>query len=193
MGEKKHRVMIVSSSEKGTEFIRSGLDSEIYFPIEEAETAAEARKKISEEDFDIIIINAPLSDEFGGIFAEAIVKNHSCGVMLMVKKDSYDRITARAELSGIVCISKPVSKEFFRQAVRFLIAINNRVKSLGKRTEKLETKVEETRLIGRAKCLLIEKLAMSENEAHKYIEKQAMNLCVKKSDIAKRVIVTYEM
>lgn len=191
--EKKNKVLIVSSISKSTEFIISGLDKEIYSPIDKALSASEAKKKLSEENFDIVIINAPLSDEFGESFAETTVKNHNCSVMIVVKKDLYAKISTQAENAGILCVSKPISKEFFTQSVRFMIAVNNRIKMLGKRTETLKTEVETTKLISRAKCLLIEKLAMSESEAHKYIEKQAMDLCVKKTEIAKRIIVTYEI
>ena len=51
--------------------------------------------------------------------------------------------------------------------------------------------MEEIKLIGRAKLLLITKLSFTEEEAHKYIEKQAMDRCVKKSVIAYDIIKTY--
>ncbi|MBR7082840.1 MAG: ANTAR domain-containing protein, partial [Clostridia bacterium] len=47
------------------------------------------------------------------------------------------------------------------------------------------------RLVNRAKWLLINDLKMSEPDAHRYIEKRAMDLCVSKRQIAEEIIKTY--
>ena len=48
--------------------------------------------------------------------------------------------------------------------------------------------MEEIRLVNRAKWLLIEKQNMTELEAHRYIEKQAMDQCVQRKEIALQII-----
>ena len=45
----------------------------------------------------------------------------------------------------------------------------------------------EIRLINRAKWALIERQGMSEQDAHRYIEKQAMDRCVPKRVVAEEV------
>ena len=55
----------------------------------------------------------------------------------------------------------------------------------------MDEKMEEIRLVNRAKWLLIEKLTMTESDAHRYIEKQAMDQCVSRREIAKGIIQTY--
>ena len=52
--------------------------------------------------------------------------------------------------------------------------------------------MEEIRLVNRAKWLLIEKENMTEPEAHRYIEKQAMDHCVSRKAIAQQLIETYQ-
>jgi len=49
----------------------------------------------------------------------------------------------------------------------------------------------EIRLVNRAKWLLIGELTMSEPDAHRYIEKQAMDNGVTKREIAENIIKTY--
>jgi response regulator NasT len=51
--------------------------------------------------------------------------------------------------------------------------------------------MEEIRLVNRAKWLLIENLKMTESDAHHYIEKQAMDRCCSKKEIALGIIKTY--
>ena len=55
-----------------------------------------------------------------------------------------------------------------------------------------EKKIEEIRLVNRAKWLLIECLGMKESDAHRYIEKQAMDLRISKSEMAENIIRTYK-
>ena len=52
--------------------------------------------------------------------------------------------------------------------------------------------MEEIRLVNRAKWLLISELKMSENDAHKYIEKQAMDRCITRRAMAESIIRTYK-
>jgi response regulator NasT len=48
------------------------------------------------------------------------------------------------------------------------------------------------RLIGRAKCALIQYLDMTEAEAHRHIEKKAMDSQRPRRDIAVNIIKAYE-
>ena len=60
-----------------------------------------------------------------------------------------------------------------------------------KKTLSIEEKMEEIRIVNRAKWLLISELKMDEQRAHRYIEKQAMDQCVSKKVIAEEIIKTY--
>ena len=51
--------------------------------------------------------------------------------------------------------------------------------------------MQEIRIVNRAKWLLITELKMTETDAHRYIEKQAMDRCVSKKEIAEEIIKTY--
>lgn len=51
--------------------------------------------------------------------------------------------------------------------------------------------MEEIRIINRAKWLLINEKTMVEPKAHHYIEKQAMDLCLSKREIAEEIIQAY--
>lgn len=55
----------------------------------------------------------------------------------------------------------------------------------------LSAKIEELRLINRAKCVLIDQLRMSEADAHHYIEKQAMNRCISRRAMAEKILSAY--
>ena len=66
-----------------------------------------------------------------------------------------------------------------------------RLRKSEKKALSIEEKMEEIRLVNRAKWLLIDELKMSEPDAHRYIEKQAMDRCVSKREVAEEIIKTY--
>ena len=57
---------------------------------------------------------------------------------------------------------------------------------------KLKQKIEDIRIIDRAKCILISYLGMSEQEAHRYIEKKAMDMRITKRAVAEGILKIYE-
>ncbi|MEF2823148.1 MAG: ANTAR domain-containing protein [Oscillospiraceae bacterium] len=48
--------------------------------------------------------------------------------------------------------------------------------------------MEELQLISRAKAVLIEYLKLTEPQAHRYIEKQAMDRCVTRRSVAEEIL-----
>ena len=72
-----------------------------------------------------------------------------------------------------------------------MAAVQVKIKGMAEETTKLKGKLKELKLVDRAKWILIDQLKMSETQAHKYIEKQAMDRCVKREEIAENIIRTY--
>ena len=60
-----------------------------------------------------------------------------------------------------------------------------------KKSLSIEEKMAEIRVVNRAKWILITELKMSEPDAHRYIEKQSMDQCISKRQIAEEIIKTY--
>ena len=76
----------------------------------------------------------------------------------------------------------PVEQRVFRE----------RLRRQEEKQVSVEEKITEIRLVNRAKWLLIERLGMRETDAHRYIEKQAMDQRVSRRKIAESVIQTYK-
>ena len=187
-----YKVLIVSSSDK---FVRPMLDmlpEKMFETIETASDVAQARRKLLEREFDIVIINSPLRDEFGTKLALDICQKSSAGVLLFVKAEHYSDITSKVMQYGVLTISKPTSPSMIMQSVQMLCSTRERLRIMEKKNASVEEKIEEIRIVNRAKCLLIEQLKMTEPEAHRYIEKQAMDRCVTRRVIAENIILTYK-
>ena len=184
-------VLVVSASDKFNTKLAAMLPPGEFYPIEFAESAAKASRKLSQQSYGIVIVNTPLPDEFGLEFALDTAEDLSTGVLLLVKNDNYDEIIAKVRDYGILVISKPVATSFFYQALRLIYAMQEHNARLYKKTVSLEDKMEEIRLVNKAKWALIGALNMTEEEAHKYIEKQAMDRRVSRRHIAESIIKMY--
>ena len=56
----------------------------------------------------------------------------------------------------------------------------------------LKNKINELRIVDRAKSVLMQYLNMTEAQAHHFIVKQAMNMRMTKAQIAQNILKTYE-
>lgn len=155
-------------------------------------SGSEARRLAGETDFDYIIINSPLPDEFGDDLAVALNLRGSAFVILLVKNEIADEVSDKAEEGGVLVIPKPINRDFFCRALRLAAAARRKLLGLRRENIKLQTKIEEIRMVDRAKCALIQYLNMTEQQAHRYIEKQAMDMRTTKSEVAQGILKTYE-
>lgn len=181
------RVLIVSPKQSG-EKIASLLDRAGFDPVINVESAGEARRLLSHDSFDIVIINSPLSDEQGYEFAIDLTERTYCGVLLIVKSEIYDQTRYRVEDEGVLTLQKPLSVSAFDSAVNLAAATARRLASAEVENEKLRRKLEETRVVSRAKVILITGRGMTESEAHRFIEKGAMDLRMTRREFAEKII-----
>ena len=90
-------------------------------------------------------------------------------------------------------MAKPVMPQLFEQAVRVGLACRNRMLQYKSENEKLQKKYEELKVIDRAKCLLIEHLRITEEEAHRVLEKEAMDTRMPRIRVARQVLARFEL
>ena len=77
------------------------------------------------------------------------------------------------------------------QAIDWMGTTRQRLERLEKKTLSIEEKMQEIRLVNRAKWLLIDRMGLSEADAHRLIEKQAMDSCTTRRAIAESILKTY--
>lgn len=162
------------------------------FDVVTAASGNAAKRAASERPFDLVIVNAGLSDEYGRETAAVLSERYEGGVIFIEQASQFDETTAQLEDYGIIVISKPLSKSTLLNAVKMVYATNMRLAGLRHENRDLAKKLEEMRLINRAKLVLIQTLGYSERQAHKYIEKKAMDMRLSRVNVAADILKTYE-
>lgn len=174
-GTKQNNVLIVSGSERSRETLAGVFSATRYAPVTMRGSAAETRRLVLDTPFSLVFINTPLPDEPGAQLALDLSSNRGCCVALIVPGDSYDQISDQVEDAGVLTLGRPCSAQQLRQAAAMMSATRVKLADMEKRTATLEEKMEEVRLVNRAKWMLIQKRGMDEAAAHRYIEKLAMD------------------
>lgn len=190
--ERTYSVLIITASERFTDSIMPLLPMTDYWPVQTASSVAEARRWLADTEFDIVLINTPLPDDFGMHLAIDICTGSGAGVLLLVKNDHYNEIYSKVVRYGVITLSKPTNRQMVAQNLRILCATRERIRQMQAKQATVEEKIKEIRLVNRAKWLLIECLNMTEAEAHRYIEKQAMDLRISRREAAENIIKTYK-
>lgn len=193
MRETAYKVLIVSSQENVLESIRRLSNDDRLYPIMSAQSLSQARRLMIENDFDICIINSPLSDGLGIDFAIDSIHNKNIGIIMLTKPELYDEIYDKTYEYGVLLLPKPVTGPVYRQTLKLILSSMERISRIEETKSKktLEERFEEIKIINNAKLLLIEYKKITEDEAHRYLEKRAMDFRRSKVDVARDVIDEY--
>ena len=199
-------VLVVSSDKKSTEYLYDLLRDEQLSIIESAESISEIHGH-----YDLIIIDIPLKSGLGGKTAAELFESTDSKIVLAVPKEREEYFESKSEKYGVFVIAKPVDKYLFRKTMHFFRAMQKTLGGVQKENVRLKKQIDDIRLINRAKYILMEKkqiddirlinrakyilmeyLSMTEAQAHRYLEKQAMDMRVTKAEVAKSILSTYE-
>ena len=186
------RALIVSAGASSNEYIAARLTEMGYSRPVIIPSGAEARRRMTESDFELIVVNSPLPDEFGHEVCINAVEKTDAGVVFLVKAAQAEQLLAPLNEQGVLLLSKPFSNTLFLQAIHLAAASNHRLQVLRQENARMQEKLQQVRLVSRAKCCLIAERGMSEAEAHRYIEKNAMDTRRDRAEIAQEILDSYD-
>ena len=189
--ERKYSVLIVCAGEILHATLSSLMPESRYYPIRFVSSVSAARREWNAMSYDFVIINSPCRDDNGVEFSIDVLSSKSAVALLLLPPDLQDTISENVLMHGVYTLSKPLSRNSLSNALEWMTATRERLRNLEKKTLSLEEKMKEIRMVNRAKWLLISALGMDESQAHRYIEKKAMDSSVSKKEVADLIIKTY--
>ena len=189
--ERVYSVLVVSAAKGLNSALFSLLPESHYSPVKNVYSVSAARRAWSERSYDYIIINSPLPDDTGVRFAIDIGAQSSAVVLLLVHAELCDDIRSKVVEHGVFTLGKPFPRTSLALALDWMASARERLRKSEKKELSVQEKMEEIRLVNRAKWILISELKMEEPQAHRYIERQAMDRCISKKQAAQEIIRTY--
>lgn len=157
-----------------------------------APSAAEARRRLGEQEYHLVVIAAPLPDEFGRELALHTAETTGSGVLLVVASLQAPEVAADLEQYGVAVVPSPMSRQAVAQALHLLRASRRRMLALREENRRLSQRLGEMKLISRAKCALIQYSGFTEEEAHHTLERRAMDRRISRRQAAQEILAAYE-
>ena len=191
--EKVYGILVVSAADSFNRTLPEVFSVSQFDPMLVVSNISAAKRAVAERDFDFVVINAPLPDDSGVRFAlDTADAYHAAVILFLARAEQYEDAYDKLAEHGVFLMKKPIARAVFEVAVDWLISARERLRKSEKRALSIEEKMGEIRLVNRAKWLLIRELNMSEPDAHRYIEKQAMDRCVSRRIVAEEIVKTYQ-
>lgn len=185
-------VLIVCGKSEVASSMESTLIKEGYHPVNCAHSANEARRQFFFTQPDLIIVSAPLPDEQGIDFVYDAHEKTSAGIIVMARPEQVSHMQDALEPTGAMILPKPINRLTLIQSARFALSVRNSMYQLRSERDNLKKRMDERKLIEKAKWLLVEREQMSEPEAFRVIQKRAMDLRLTQLRVAEEIINRYE-
>lgn len=188
----RYEVLIVSHKEENLKKLGTYLNNAMFEAPHTAKNVQEARRKLLHSSYDLIIIDSEPPGLLGTELAYDIIESFNVSVILLCPCDNYDELMYEAGNQGICVIAKPYLAETLEMGINLSISVRKRVLTIEEENRRLRSKIEELRLVNRAKWALHENLGLDEPTAHRYIEKTAMDNRITRLSLAKKILKEYE-
>ena len=137
---------------------------------------------------DVTVLAFGLGGGDGVEAARQVMSAHPSALVLLTSRTDA-QVAAQAMTAGIVgFLAKPLRAEDLGPALDLAVSHFRDLEAVRRENESLRRKLESRRLIDRAKALLIERLNLTEPEAHRRIQKAAMDTRRTMAHVAQSVL-----
>lgn len=186
------KVLLLCEENIKSNVIEKMIVSELKHPhrITKALTDDEGIRLVRGGDFGLLLITADITNEYA-LQAVRLAVSHPTATIIFVASEILCENTyvaqARKQLldEGATLLVKPLTQSAFRVAL-------NAADMSHIRLCQLKQKLEDEKVINRSKLVLMEVLCMSEEQAHKYIERESMNNGMTRVQTAYDILRTYD-
>ena len=148
--------------------------------VQQVVTLDEIRRGVSgagaQAPADLLIAVMPLSDGTGIEGIIHVAQRHpQLMTILLVRQEAYEQVTYQCRNQQIFVIAMPFKRQILAEAASFMLRIRTVMDDKDKELVRLKKNLSEIRIITSAKIRLMQTRQMTEEEAHYYLEKEAMD------------------
>ncbi|XZN29638.1 ANTAR domain-containing response regulator [Clostridium perfringens] len=189
----KRTIVIVDDEPITRMDTREILEANGYDVVGEASDGFEAIEVCKKYNPSLVLIDIdmPLLD---GIKASKVLTKEKLvgGVILLTAFEDKKYIEMAKEVGAFGYMIKPVNEKVFIPTVEMCLSKAEEFDELKKDYDKINNKLNDRKLIEKAKGILVKQLNSNENDAYNRIRKLSMDRRTTMAEIAKIIIVGYE-
>jgi AmiR/NasT family two-component response regulator len=164
------------------------LEEEGYDVVGETGRGDEAVSLVRELLPDLVILDIKMPGLDGLTAARQIAGERLAAVLVLTAFSQRDFVEQARDAGALAYLVKPFQKSDLIPAIEVALARHSEMTSLERNVLDLEERLEERKLIDRAKGRLADAHGLDEGAAWRFIQTEAMNNRVKVGEIARRIV-----
>lgn len=187
------RILIAMSNEAYSVKLRTVLVEAGYTVIDYARDGHECLRKVRALRPDLVVLEYNLSLMNGYEVSRIVIEDRLCDIILVVAAEQESLISDLRGEHSFVYMTKPINKPGLINTIDLMVKNRRKVRELEKQIEELKASLDARKDVEKAKGLLMKHLGLSEAEAYKRIQKQSMDRGIPMKEIAKAIILAYDI
>ena len=172
------RVILAFEGEKTTLRVRDILENSGVAECLVCHSAAEVKRLVNKQHISVVICGYKLRDETAESMAEDLPV--TCSVLILAVQNMLDLMSG----DNIFKLAAPAARNDLISSVQMLLQTARRLESIARP----QRSTEETELIREAKAALMEHRGMTEEQAHRFLQKKSMDSGAKLPQTARMVL-----
>ena len=152
-------------------------------------TIASAQESLEGAGF-VLLVSGRCTDE-QMLFLKKLGERGIASALLTTRAEA-PRAEQQLLTARCLVLCAPLSSKELAMGIRMALSISRKFAALQKQNEQLRQRLEDFKIMDRAKCCLVAVLGMDEERAHRYIQKRAMDMRLSQREIAEDILKTYE-
>ena len=186
------RVVIGSTSEKMMRQLSQFLIQNGLTVVGESISGHDVLRRVHTVYPDIVVVDYRLKGMDGHQLAEILVSEKVCPVVALISSAEVSHFINLSQEPTFVPLVKPCSRDTLINTINLLVKTSKSIGALEQEIKTIKSDKDKKGLIDKAKRLLIENMNLTEEEAHRRIQKQSMDKGIAKVKIAEAIILMYE-
>src|SRR2546421_6371208 len=187
------RVLVAEDEALTRTILRARLEKLGHQVVAEAENGVQAVEAARSHKPDAIIMDIRMPEMDGIEAARQIVAERPCAILFLTAFSEDTLVEQASDTGALAYLMKPFRKEDLAPALEVAVRRFRQIQSQGAKIAELEETLETRKLIERAKGILMDRHAMTEDEAFKRIHFQARNQNKKMREIAQSIITAADL
>ena len=168
--------------------LKEMLEEEGYEVVGEAGDGQTAVQLAEDLRPDLVVMDIKMPGLDGLVAAERISEKRLAPVLILTAFSQQDLVQGAAQAGAMGYLVKPFQKSDVVPAIEMAVARHQERAALEEEVEDLQERLETRKLVDRAKGILMDRYAMKEAEAFRFLQKAAMDGRLRLQEVARRVV-----
>lgn len=191
--EDKFKVLLVDSEVKRSALLSQALQDQGYEVIARVQPGPSLLASISRHSPDLVVIDTD-SPNRDMLESMSLLSEHNPLPVVMFAEDDSDVIVREAISSGVSgYVARNTDPDRVKSIMKVAIARFREYQALREELVEVKTELEKSKLLQKAKSLLIKHKGASEDEAHQAILKMSMEQNKSVTEVAESIISVLEL